>query len=190
MNSDPDFDWKTRSSEDVFDCRVFHISKHVRANARKQGEFFVLSGNDWVNIIPVTKDGEIVMIEQFRHGTSEVTLEIPGGLVDDTDESSLSAARREMNEETGYDSDEIEFLGTIAPNPAIQSNHCHSFLARNVEPKVTMKPDEFEEIRVRLVSLQEIPELIRTGAINHALVVVAFLYFALQHSSEILPVSM
>lgn len=175
-----DFGWKTLSSELAYDCRVFRLDKHSRANSRKRGEFFVLSGNDWVNIIPLTANNEVVMVEQFRHGTQEVTLEIPGGLIDD-DEAPLDAARREMNEETGYDGEEIVHLGTIEPNPAIQSNRCHSFLVRNVRVVMDMRPDEFEEIRLKLVPLNEIPRLITGGVITHALVVVAFMYFALQH---------
>ncbi len=175
-----DFGWKTISSEPAYDCRVFRLDKHSRANSRKKGDFFVLSGNDWVNIIPLTGKNEVVMVEQFRHGTQEVTLEIPGGLIDDG-ETPMEAARREMNEETGYDGEEIVHLGTIAPNPAIQSNQCHSFLVRNVRVAMDTQPDEFEEIRVRLVPLDEIPGLIASGAISHALVVVAFMYFNLRH---------
>jgi ADP-ribose diphosphatase len=180
---EPDFKWTTLVSERVFDCRVFSITRYARANSRKQGDFFVLSGNEWVNIIPVTRNNEIVMVEQFRHGTQEVTLEIPGGLVDDADVDALAAARREMNEECGYDSKEIEFLGTISPNPAIQSNYCHSYIAKNAELTMDLNPDEFEELRVRLVAAADIPGLIKSGAINHALVVVAFSFFGLHHLS-------
>lgn len=190
LTFDPDFQWKTLESEQIADCRVFDLSRVTRANSRREGSFYVLSGNDWVNIIPVTAKNEIVMVEQFRHGTEDVTLEIPGGLVDDEDANPLAAARRELNEESGYDSEEIEFLGTIAPNPAIQSNHCHSFIARNAEKVMDLRPDDLEELRVRLVPAREIPGLIRSGAITHALVVVAFSFFAMHHPDLSVPLLM
>lgn len=182
--SQPDFDWATLRETLVHDCGVFELSKYERANSRKKGEFYVLSGNDWVNIIPVTPNREIVMIEQFRHGTEDITLEIPGGLVDDSDPDPRTAAIREMMEETGYTSDDVEHLGTIAPNPAIQSNRCHSFLANGAALTQRPETDELEEIRTRLVPAEEIPDLIRTGKITHALVVVAFAYYALRSAAE------
>ena len=81
---------------------------------------------------------------------------------------------REMREETGYDGDDVVPIGVIHPNPAIQPNRCHSFLARDVKPVTTVSFDSTEECEVVLVPLDEIPELIRRGVITHALVVVAF----------------
>ena len=97
-----------------------------------------------------------------------------GGMVDRKDQSPLAAARREMQEETGYDSADIVSLGSIHPNPAIQGNRCHSFLARNVTRKFEPSFDTTEETEVRLVPASELPELVRSGRITHALVVVAF----------------
>jgi len=164
----------------VQDCRVFTVHQHQRRNHRRRGTFYVLQGADWCNIIPLTAENEVVMIEQFRHGTRDVTLEIPGGIVDMEDVSPADAARREMREESGYDGDALEELGIIAPNPAIQSNHCHSFLVRNARPATAPRPDDEEEINVRLVPLRAIPQLILDGVIDHALVVVAFSYLFLR----------
>jgi 8-oxo-dGTP pyrophosphatase MutT (NUDIX family) len=63
------------------------------------------------------------MIKQYRHGSKEVTLEIPGGLVDENDPR--EAAQRELLEETGYAGDRVELLGFVNPNPAIFNNRCH-----------------------------------------------------------------
>ena len=172
--------WDTVDSSMVQDCRVFSVHRHRRRNTRREGTFYVLQGADWCNIIPLTADDEVVMIEQFRHGTRDVTLEIPGGIVDASDTTPAEAARRELREETGWDGTEIEPLGTIAPNPAIQSNHCHSFLVRDARPVTEQRPDDEEEIHVRLVPLCEVPDLILRGVIDHALVVVAFSYLFLQ----------
>jgi len=170
----PELFWDTISSDTLLDCRVFSVERHRRRNHHREGEFFVLSGSDWCNIVPITASGDVVMVEQFRHGTREVTLEIPGGIVDPEDSDPLAAARREMLEECGYDSGSIEALGFVHPNPAIQSNICHSFVAFDAYSAAAPRPDDFEELRIRLIPLQTIPALILDGSITHALVVSAF----------------
>ena len=100
-------------------------------------------------------------------------------MVDQEDPSALHAARREMQEETGYDSEDIIPLGAIHPNPAIQGNRCHSFLARNVKKRFETSFDTTEETEVILVHTSELPELVRQERITHALVVVAFYWYDL-----------
>jgi ADP-ribose pyrophosphatase len=170
----PELFWDTISSDTLLDCRVFSVERHRRRNHHREGEFFVLSGSDWCNIVPITADGQVVMVEQFRHGTCDVTLEIPGGIVDPEDRNPMEAARREMLEESGYDGGSIEALGFVHPNPAIQSNLCHSFVAFDAYSAAAPCPDDFEELRIRLIPLQTIPALILDGSITHALVVSAF----------------
>lgn len=172
--------WDTLASDTLLDCRVFTVERITRSNRRRAGEFFVLNGRDWCNIIPLTDDGQVVMVEQFRHGIGAVTLEIPGGIVDADDASPTAAARREMLEECGYDAEHIDAIGSVHPNPAIQGNVCHSFVARAVCRMADPRPDDFEELRVRLVSLARIPALIRSGAISHSLVVTAFHFLFLR----------
>jgi ADP-ribose pyrophosphatase len=168
--------WETLGASRVYDCRLFSVTESRRRSPRtgELHDFYVLESPDWVNIVPLTPDRRVVMIHQYRHGIGEFTLEIPGGMVDAEDPSPLLAARREMREETGYDSDDVVALGVIHPNPAIQGNRCHTFLARDVEPRGGVSFDSTEETEVVLVSLDEIPRLVREGTINHALVVVAF----------------
>ena len=173
--------WQRLDSETVYSCRIFSLQKNRSRSPRtdKEHDFFVLDSGDWVNIIPVTADDRVVLIRQYRHGTEDFTLEIPGGMVDREDPSPLHAARREMQEETGYDSEDIIPLGAIHPNPAIQGNRCHSFLARNVEKRFEPNFDTTEETEVTLTPLADIPDLIRQGHITHALVVVAFHWYDL-----------
>ena len=108
------------------------------------------------------------MVRQFRHGIGGFTLEIPGGMIDPEDLNPAVAGRREMQEECGYDSDDIVPLGRVHPNPAIQPNFCYSFLARNVkqvrEPR--SNPDGSEETEVVTVLLKSVKELIASGKIN------------------------
>ena len=173
--------WQRLDSETVYSCRIFSLQKNRSRSPRtnEEHDFFVLDSGDWVNIIPVTAGGRVVLIRQYRHGTNDMTLEIPGGMVDREDPSPLHAARREMQEETGYDSEDIIPLGAIHPNPAIQGNRCHSFLARNVEKRFEPSFDTTEETEVTLAPLASIPDLIRQGHITHALVVVAFHWYDL-----------
>ena len=173
--------WQRLDSETVYSCRIFSLQKNRSRSPRtdKEHDFFVLDSGDWVNIIPVTADDRVVLIRQYRHGTEDFTLEIPGGMVDREDPSPLHASRREMQEETGYDSADIIPLGAIHPNPAIQGNRCHSFLARNVEKRFEPNFDTTEETEVTLTPLADIPDLIRQGHITHALVVVAFHWYDL-----------
>jgi 8-oxo-dGTP pyrophosphatase MutT (NUDIX family) len=173
--------WQRLDSETVYSCRIFSLRKDRNRSPRsgREHDFFVLDSGDWVNIVPVTPNNEVVLIHQYRHGVDEITLEIPGGMVDPHDPSPLHAARREMQEETGYDSDDVVELGSIHPNPAIQNNRCHTFLARNVEKRFEPQFDSTEETEVILVPAIELPTLVRQGRITHALVVTAFYWFHL-----------
>ena len=173
--------WRRVSSEQVADCRVFRVRRDMSASPRDQSEhdFYCIEAPDWINIIPLTADNQVVMIEQYRHGTDEITLEIPGGMVDEG-ESPAEAAAREMLEETGYAPGEVIYLGKTRPNPAIQNNWIHSYLARNVRFHHQPVFDTTEHTVVRLVPLAEIPALIAGGAITHSLVVVGFHWLSLQ----------
>ena len=168
--------WPILHRERIADARVFVLDR-VRASSPARGDahdFFVLDGGDWCNIIPVTAEGDVVMVRQFRHGTREVTLEVPGGLVDPTDASPLEAARRELAEETGYVAEVVEPIGVVHPNPAIQRHRCHSFVARGARLAGSPRLDDREDIEVVRVPLASLPGRIAAGEITHALTVVAF----------------
>jgi 8-oxo-dGTP pyrophosphatase MutT (NUDIX family) len=167
--------WRRIESEIVADCRVFSVRRDLSASLRDESthDFYCIEAPDWVNIIPITPDDEVVMIEQYRHGTEEVTLEIPGGIVD-PGEVPLEAAERELLEETGFGASRVVSLGRTRPNPAIQNNWLHSFAAFDVELKGRPVFTGSEHTTVRRVPLLDVPSLIADGTIDHALVVVAF----------------
>jgi len=168
--------WPLIATETLLATKVFGLHKERSRSPRtgREHDFFVLTGNDWCNIIPITEGGEVVMIRQFRHGIRGETLEIPGGLIDERDPSPLHAARREMLEETGYDAPTVEPIGVIHPNPALQRHRCFSFVARSARRVAEPRLDQAEDIEVVLVPLKERPAILARGEITHALVVVAF----------------
>ncbi|MFZ1399124.1 MAG: NUDIX hydrolase, partial [Candidatus Promineifilaceae bacterium] len=102
-------DWEKLDSEEIANYRIFKMRKDVRRSPRTGNEhsFFVLESPDWVNVVALTAENQVVLIHQFRHGTAEITLEIPGGMVDPHENDPAEAIRRELLEETGYAAEEI-----------------------------------------------------------------------------------
>lgn len=162
--------------------RIFRLRTDRVRSPLTGGEhdFVVLESPAWVNVIPLTPSEEVVLIRQFRHGIREVTLEIPGGLVEEED-TPFSAAKRELLEETGCKAERWVDLGYVHPNPAIQDNRCHTFLALGVTQAGPQQLDEKEDIAVLRLPLADIPRLIREGQITHALVVAAFWRFFMEY---------
>ncbi len=171
--------WPVNSTRELTSNRIFDLSARRSTSpvTDREHEFYVLECTDWVNVIPLRENGDVVLIRQWRHGTREVTLEIPGGMVDPEDADPGEAARRELLEETGYHAGKVERLGAISPNPAILNNLCHSYLATDLSDRGTPSMDGTEDIDVVEVPLTDVPRLISDGEIVHALVVVAFTYY-------------
>jgi len=167
--------WKRQTSEPVADCRIFKVREDFcqRDSDGAEHSFFVVECPDWVNVIALTKDKEVVLIEQYRQGAEEIILEIPGGMID-TGEDPEAAARRELLEETGYDSNEFICLGKSRPNPAINNNWMHHYLALDCEKTRETAFDEHESLSTRLAPLDEIPQLIENEQFTHSLAIVAF----------------
>lgn len=170
---------RTRSNRSY---RVFSVRTDIVLSPRthKKHDFYIIESSDWVNIIPITADRQVVMVRQYRHGSGEVTLEIPGGLVDDQD-TPRQAAARELLEETGYRAKKWSKIGCVNPNPALFQNRCYTYLAQDIRKVADLKPDQTEDIEVVLVPLSEIPGLIRKGRIDHSIVITAFTHYFLRH---------
>jgi 8-oxo-dGTP pyrophosphatase MutT (NUDIX family) len=173
--------WKIKRSETVADCKIFKVRRDfsVRNSDGAEFPFYCLENGDWVNVIPITAAGEVVLIEQFRHGIEEITLEIPGGMVDDGEDAKL-AAERELVEETGFVPRETILLGKSRPNPAIQNNWVYHYLAIDCEKHHEPEFDATESVISKLVPFEEVQNLLKDGKITHSLVITAFHWLSLR----------
>ena len=169
-------EWALVNREKIADYYIFDVDKTVKKSPRtgKEHTFFVLDSPDWVNVIPVTADDNVVMIRQIRHGIDAPVLEIPGGMVDDEDGDPAAAAARELLEETGYTADRFIRIGSVTPNPAFLNNRLFTYLALNAHQVQQPEFDGSEDIEVEEIPRDQIPTLIAGGKIHHALVVAAF----------------
>ncbi len=171
--------WVKQDTELHADCRVFRIlkSRFSHPARNEKGDFFILDAPDWVTVVAITPNDEVVTVNQFRYGIEALSLEVPAGMVE-PGEDPLNAGIRELREETGYTGTDPKLLGWVYPNPAIQNNKCYVVAITGVERNTPVVWDDHEEIQTRLIPVKNIPSMLANGAFTHSLSWCAFqMYF-------------
>ena len=167
--------WRLSGTRSLRDFRVVSVQErtyqHLPTGEHK--DYVVCDSEDWVFVIPITPDNEVVFIRQFRHGRGEVILEIPGGVMD-PGETPEETGTRELREETGYVPESIEMFGPLLPNPGLNTAKYHVAVARGCLPKFDPSPEPFEEIAIELRAFDSVHRMIATGELQHALCIAAF----------------
>jgi 8-oxo-dGTP pyrophosphatase MutT (NUDIX family) len=180
--------WPRIADDVVGDFKVFQVSC-VKARSPRNGKvvpFHVLDLPNWVVTIPVTPDGKLVMVEQFRAAADEVTLEFPSGRMEDGEEP-MDAALRELEEETGYKGDSARALGTLQPDPGLFRNTMTIVLAEACEPTEEKSQDDGEDVHVRLVDPEDVPRLIENGDIRHVNVIAPWYLYEHDRRTNVSP---
>jgi 8-oxo-dGTP pyrophosphatase MutT (NUDIX family) len=173
--------WKKISTRPIGDFRIFKLRSDISINPRtgQEHDFFVLDTVNWVNVIALTADRKLVMVEQYRHGSGTVELEVPGGMMDPHETDPVASAVRELREETGYAGENARILGRVHSNPAILTNETYTVLIENCRLQHAVQFDHGEDLETRLMPLDELPRLVAEEKIGHSLVVVALYHFDL-----------
>lgn len=161
--------------------RILDLSEITAVSPRTGAEhvYTRLESPEWINVVALTPELDLILVRQWRHGTERFTLEIPGGLVDPGEDPAIAAVR-EVREETGYAGDAATLLGIVESNPAIFNNRTHTYLIENCREVGELQQDDGEDIEVVRLPLAQVPDLVRQGAIDHSLVICGFWWLALQ----------
>lgn len=165
-------------SETLLETPIFNLRKD-RAKHPLQaaaGDYFVLEMPDFVNMVAETAAGDVILVRQWRHGARSMELELPAGLVD-PDEDALTAAKRELLEETGALAERWDRLGEVLPNPAIMSNRCTTFWGIDCKREQAQALDHDEDIEVVEVRGEDVAALVRGGTLRSAQMVAALLWW-------------
>ncbi len=176
--------WRKLASKPISDHRIFQLREDRVINPRTgtEHDVVVLECPDWVNIIALTPEREVVMVDQYRHGTETVELEIPGGMMDPGDTDPVATALRELQEETGYTGDaaSARIIGECFANPAIMNNRVHTILVENCRRTHEVQLDAGEDLSTHLIPADDLPRLVKEQKIRHSTIVAALHYFALE----------
>ena len=170
--------WQHLSSKYIHREKWFNLrsDKVLKGNGAEMEPYYVFEFSDWVNVFPVTTDGKIILVKQYRYALGVWSIELPGGIMDPHETNPEAAAKRELLEETGYSCNKIEEVAVVATNPATQNNRLYCYLATGCELTHNTDFDEDEEIELLLVTMEELKALLRDNKIVQSLHVSSILY--------------
>ena len=178
--------WAKISSEYLCEENWFKFRRDRlrKGNGEEMFPYYVLEYTNWATIFPVTEDGRVILVRQYRYGAAVWSIEVPGGIMDSHETDPIEAAKRELLEETGYSCGKIERVAILAPNPALQNNVMYCFLATGC--RLTHKPqlDENEELEVKLVTIDELKDLLFQNKIIQSLHV-SCIFYALEKLKQL-----
>lgn len=177
--------WQRVKDTKVCETPIFslHQIDLLPGHQHKEAPFFVLDAPEWINVIALTPENEIVLVEQYRAGIHEPTLEIPGGMVDEG-ETPEEAARRELAEETGFTSKNWVCIGKTSSNPAILTNYTHLYLAENCIKTTSQHTDGNEDIAIHTLPVSRFLQLVKDGTVHHAIVLAAVAQYLLHQKMD------
>jgi ADP-ribose pyrophosphatase len=176
--------WRQRKTEKVFETKYFNVSvdECQTDSGKTVPRYYVVDFPDWVQAVALTKNGELIVVDQYRYPGKNTFLEFAGGSTDpNRQEDPLQAAQRELREETGYTSNDWLFLGSHFANPALQTNRIHTYMARNCEKTHDLDLDPFEELTVKLVKAKDFIEHSRNQKEPHHSLMLSSLFLALPY---------
>jgi 8-oxo-dGTP pyrophosphatase MutT (NUDIX family) len=164
--------WRVVRSERLLQDRWINLrADHcITPSGFEISPYYVLTYPDWVHVLAITKTGSVVLVQQYRHAAREVFLELPGGAADPEDPSLEHAARRELEEETGFTAERWQHVISLHANPATHTNRVHFFLAVDAANNGIARHDAGEDgLRVELLDIPSVLNRLRAGSLGHAM---------------------
>lgn len=177
MSHLPPADWELLRATPHAHCKVYEVLKErFRHPKGREDDFFTMKCPDWVLVLPLTANGQIIMVRQFRFGVRHPSWEMPGGVIDAEDADPMIAGPRELTEETGYIGDAPLYLGWCHPNPALQNNRAHFILVENCHLRAEQNLDPNEELQVKVFPLEEAYAMMARHEITHSMAINALFW--------------
>ncbi|MEE3492869.1 NUDIX hydrolase [Ruminococcus sp.] len=177
-----DLKWSITDSKLLLHTPIFDVNEqHEVAATGIEGDYVAMDAPDWAMVIAEYR-GSFVLVRQWRHSAECLSLEFPGGMVDDG-EDAATASRRELMEETGFEAGRLTHLGTVSPNPALFKNRFHVYLAEDLKQTGTQSLDHDELLTYELMPTDEVIRHYGKGEFAHALMGTALMFY-LRHRQK------
>ncbi|HPP95928.1 MAG TPA: NUDIX hydrolase [Spirochaetota bacterium] len=176
--------WKVKNTIKVFENRILSviIKKCSHPDKSIEWDFSVIETFNWINVIALTRDNKFILVKQHRLGNDEISIETPGGVIEEG-ENPEECAIRELKEETGFEGEEIHLLKRLWVNPAIMTNTISFYFIDKCHKISDQNLDIAEDIEVITADVFEVKEMLGNGEINHSIAVTALsLYFLSEYN--------